>query len=365
MTTEGPTGNTTGTTTGSTRHPGTAPFTGLGLDGSQVQQLLRSTAALQALAGLPLTFTVLGLDRLVPVSAAEEADSSGPESASTPPARAPGLHLDSSIAATYLAASGPDIPLVLPYAPQRDHPYNLARRAQSADLLAHGTTGVLIGQADRAAPAGRVWGTTASQAEAAADAATLLAALGQSWPADTVVADRARDVFVESDRIRRVDHTGVFDSAGPLSAPTSEQTSPVLFWYAAGPGEALLAPEAVDVVVLAGATEAGVGQIAARTGPARRLLVQVDPAQASRGPALRDAGADGILIAAPGAPLQDLLAELAGLIDRARSTGAPGTPTAVSRPAPLTLRERLGLPQPPDRLSDAAPAFASPLGASR
>lgn len=361
MTTERPTENTAGTPS----HPGTTPLTGLGLDGSQLQQLLSSAAARQTLAGLPLAFTVLGLDRLTPLGAAGDADPAGREAASAQAVHAPGLHLDPSIAATYLAAAGPDVPLVLPYAPQRDHPYNLARRAQSADLLAHGTTGVLIGAADRAAPAGWVWGTTASQAEASADAAILLAALGQSWPADTVVADRARDVFVESDRIRRVDHSGVFDSAGPLCAPTSAQTSPVLFWYAAGPEEALLAPDVVDVLVLAGATEAGVGQIAARTGPAQRLLIQLDPAQASRGKALREAGADGILIAAPGAPLEDLLAELPGLISSAGSADAPSTRTAATRPARATLRQRLGLPQPPDLLSDAAPAFASPFGASR
>jgi len=162
------------------------------------------------------------------------------------PDAAAGAGLDPSIAAIVLSRHTHRTGLVITAAPQRDHPYNLARRVSSLDHASHGRAGLALAAADPAATPGSPW-TAADPGVAAADTAVALRELWHSFPADVIVADRESGIFAESERIVAVDHRGAFEITGPLQVPTSPQIwPPILAWGPTAPAE--LAAVA-DVVV--------------------------------------------------------------------------------------------------------------------
>lgn len=166
---------------------------------------------------------ILGTDLLHETSAAD-ADSEG---------------VDPTIAAITLAHHTRSVGLIVAAVPQRDHPYNLARRLASLDHASGGRAGLFIGIEDRQATAGSPW-TQADSVVAAADAVTAIRALWRSFPIDAIVGDRQSGLFTESHRIVAIDHRGAFDVAGPLQVPWSPQIwPPVLAWSAEAGGSAL------------------------------------------------------------------------------------------------------------------------------
>lgn len=158
--------------------------------------------------------------------------------------------IDTTIAAITLAHITEHVGLIVVVAPQRDHPYNLARRLASIDHASRGRTGVFITSNDPVAPPGSPW-TTAPPDDAAADAVVVLRKLWGSYPIDSVVADSTTGVFTESHRIVAVDHRGPFNVTGPLQVPSSPQLHiPVLTW--ADEPESRQLADVADVVVSAG-----------------------------------------------------------------------------------------------------------------
>jgi alkanesulfonate monooxygenase SsuD/methylene tetrahydromethanopterin reductase-like flavin-dependent oxidoreductase (luciferase family) len=150
-----------------------------------------------------------------------------PERASTPPGTA---GVDPTIAAITLAHLTTQVGLIVAAAPQRDHPYNLARRLASIDHASGGRVGLLVGSSDASAPAGSPW-TASDPADAAADAVVAMRELWRSFPIDTVIGDRDTGVVAESHRIVAIDHHGAFEISGPLQVPTGPQLwPPVLAW---------------------------------------------------------------------------------------------------------------------------------------
>lgn len=143
----------------------------------------------------------------------------------TPSGSPGGLGVEPTIAAITLAHATARVGLVVVAAPQRDHPYNLARRLTTIDHASNGRAGLLIAVRDPAAAAGSPW-TDAEPAHAAADAVTALRELWRSFPIDTVIGDRDSGVFAESHRIVAIDHRGAFDVTGPLQVPWSPQVWP-------------------------------------------------------------------------------------------------------------------------------------------
>lgn len=200
----------------------TKPYLALGLPGPHLVALTSSRDLLARWDALPLAFTVLGLDRI---------DGSSPASAT----------LASSAAGATLAGATKNGRFLIAAAPQRDHPYNLARRVASLAHLSGGRSGLLIGIRDAYAPEGPqdapAWGGAglgagaALNAKTAYDAAVAIRALEQSWPHDSIIGDRDSGILVQSDRIVHVDINNTFSIAGPLNAPQPATGASVIAWY--------------------------------------------------------------------------------------------------------------------------------------
>lgn len=286
------------------------PVVGVALTGAEVLDALEH--GLSAAIVDNADFVVVGIERVL-----------GPGDASTAAAGTAvdvDRSVDPTIAATVLSQREPSLQIVVAASAHRDHPYNLARRVASVDHVSGGRAGVLLGVRDQLAPGDSAWGGAGLTAGApldaatAADAAAALAALWQSWPVDSIVADVERGVFVQAEQIRHVDHRGAFDIDGPLNVPTTPQGAPVLFGLASSVSEAQAFAPVVDVLVLDG----------------------VDPADVPSGPSVLVLGVD---VVRPSA-----------LVDRVVRDGD-------------TLRARLGLRAPAALAPEARRAYPTPVPA--
>src|SRR5256885_11407033 len=121
-----------------------APRLALGLSGRHLQALAADRALLARLDAAPVVFALAGVDRI---------DGTGRLRTTT---------LDSSATAAVLTARTSYAAFLVAAAPQRDHPYNLARRIDSLDLLSGERSGLALGITDGFAPAGppgqEAWG---------------------------------------------------------------------------------------------------------------------------------------------------------------------------------------------------------------
>lgn len=218
------------------------PYLALALAGPQLLELTGDPALLARWDGLPVAFTVLGIDRI---------DGSSPAATT----------LDATSVGAALAGRTTGGRFLVAASPQRDHPYNLARRVASLGHLSRGRSGLLLGTADGYAPAGpdgaEAWGGAGLGAGAplteatAHDAARAVRRLEQSWPYDSIVGDREARILVQSGRIVHVDHEGAYSIAGPLNAPEPPTGASVLGWLAGGPtARAATAPDPVFDLVL-------------------------------------------------------------------------------------------------------------------
>ncbi|MFJ6327292.1 MULTISPECIES: hypothetical protein [unclassified Rhizobium] len=200
----------------------TKPYLALGLAGPHLVELTSSRALLARWDALEVAFTVLGIDRL---------DGSDPAS----------VTLTSSAVGATLAGATRNGRFLIAATPQRDHPYNIARRVASLAHLSQGRSGLLIGVRDAYAPHGPVgapaWGGAglgggaALDARTAYDAALAVRALEQSWPHDSIIGDLDTGILVQSDRIVHVDIDNSFSIAGPLNAPEPATGASVIAWY--------------------------------------------------------------------------------------------------------------------------------------
>ena len=212
----------------------TAPYLALALTGRHVIDLVADPSARARWDRLPLAFTIVGVDRL-------DAASTGPT-------------VEPTVAATFLTASTDTARVVAPVDLRRDHPYNLARRSASAGLLSSGRTGIVFGDHPDVH-----------------DAVSAERALERSWPHDAVIADRGSGVFVQSDRITRVDAAGVYSIAGPLTVPEPASGASVIVWAGTEP-----APSNADLVVGANGEIRRAGSGDQATGIVGTLLAAPD-----------------------------------------------------------------------------------------
>ncbi|MQB45896.1 LLM class flavin-dependent oxidoreductase [Rhizobium sp. ICMP 5592] len=202
----------------------TTPYLALGLAGTHLVELTTNRALLSRWDALPVAYSVLGIDRV---------DGSAP---------APVTLTSSAVGAT-LAGATKYGRFLFTATPQRDHPYNIARRVASLAHLSRGRSGLLIGVRDVYAPEGPkeapAWGGAGLgggaplNAQTAYDAACAVRALEQSWPHDSIIGDRDTGILVESNRIVHVDIDNSFSIAGPLNAPEPATGASVIAWYAA------------------------------------------------------------------------------------------------------------------------------------
>jgi hypothetical protein len=300
----------------------TKPYLALGLAGPHLVELTTSRALLSRWDALPVAFSVLGIDRV---------DGSAP---------APVTLASSAVGAT-LAGATKHGRFLIAATPQRDHPYNIARRVASLAHLSGGRSGLLIGVRDAYAPEGPkdgpAWGGAGLgggaplNAQTAYDTARAVRALEQSWPYDSIIGNRETGILVESNRIVHVDIDNSFSIAGPLNAPEPATGASVIAWYAE---TAVDAPPAVDnnsLELILGAT--GSVPVVA--------LGEEPPAGAFAGVVLR-------------AGLEQSVGDLLDAAERWLADGFVPTPLGGS------LRTALNLPAPAPLPSTARAAFPMP-----
>lgn len=296
------------------------PYLALGLTGPHLLELTTDPTLLEKWDALPLAFTVLGIDRI---------DGSEPRAET----------LDASAVAAVLARRTGHARFLVAASPQRDHPYNLARRVASLGHLSRGRSGVLFGVVDGYAPPGptgqEAWGGAGLGVGAPLTTATAHVAaravrdLEQSWPYASIVGDRETGILVRSDEIVHVDLDDTYAIAGPLNVPEPPTGASVVAWYDDGASVPTTGSTVVDLTIRA-------------TGG-----VAVAPRHDD---APSPGGDEGFLLrAAADESLDALLARARGLLaDRYRAVAVGGS-----------LRQALGLAVP-ERPEGARPAFPAP-----
>jgi alkanesulfonate monooxygenase SsuD/methylene tetrahydromethanopterin reductase-like flavin-dependent oxidoreductase (luciferase family) len=142
-----------------------------------------------------------------------------------------------TVAGTLLARRTGGLGVVVAASPQRDHPYNTARRAASLDHISAGRGGLLVLSRDRSLDLGigdsSVWAPGDLAAEQLADALAATRKLWRTWPVESLDADPA---VARSAQLFYADHVGVFRTKGPLNVPTTPQGEPVVFWLVSAKG---------------------------------------------------------------------------------------------------------------------------------
>ncbi|MFC9772596.1 MULTISPECIES: hypothetical protein [unclassified Pseudarthrobacter] len=145
---------------------------------------------------------------------------------------------DPAALATSLTVRLPGWPVLATSDGRGDHPYNAARRFLSLDHLSRGRSGV-------------VFRGDGASAEHTAERIRVIRALWNSWPLESLVADRDTGVYAQVDGIRAIDHEGVdFRVYGALNSPASIQGEPVTVWHITTAAELDAAHGLVDLVVL-------------------------------------------------------------------------------------------------------------------
>jgi hypothetical protein len=323
---------------------------GIALTGGHLAALLEGRDLAARLDAAGLAFAVGGVDRI---------DGSAPGERT----------VESTIGVSALAVAAPRLGWLAAAAVHRDHPYNLARRVASADHLAGGRGGLVLGLSDGYAPGGQpagreAWGGAGLTdgvplgVPTTRDAATAIRDLWLSWPYASIVADRATGIYALGEQIGHIDHRGVFDVEGPLTVPTTPQTAPVLAWYARTPEEAEAAQAIAEVVIRPAARAVSVSA----TGTARLYLEFPVPNSAPEpGPyplaarlaaRLADDGVAGIILR-PTAGERALARFLGDIVPALTEAGI------LHDGWTGTLRDRMSLPEPPP-LTGTRPAFPAP-----
>lgn len=337
----------------------------LSLTAEQAWLLVQDRRLNERLDQVGLAFVVFGADRIRPDFRRGE------------------LTFDPSATLSFLSSRFARTGLLVAGAPHRDHPYNLARRIASIDHISRGWAGLLLGQRDYSVPAVpddiEAWGGAGLgtgvplTAATVADAALAIQQLWQSWPVESIIADRETRTFVLSEQIKRVNHRGAFDIAGPLTVPSTLQGTPILAADVSAEVELETLSDRADVILLAaGANEAltsSANRLARERAVAPELRQRVvrellldsleRSAVAERLDGLLRADVDGAvlrvsdeLLASAGATFQQLITE-----QLPKWIGHAGAVTASDGDG--TLRSLLRVPRQPDLLANAEPAFSA------
>lgn len=141
--------------------------------------------------------------------------------------------LEPTIVLASIAAATSHIGLIATASSSYNEPYNIARRFATLDHVSGGRAGInVVTTADRLTA--RAFGLEAPPShrrryDRAIEFTGVLKALWDSWDADAFVGDKASSRFVDTGKIREIDHKGTFFSvAGALSVPRPPQGRPIV-----------------------------------------------------------------------------------------------------------------------------------------
>ncbi|KAB1642152.1 LLM class oxidoreductase [Gulosibacter chungangensis] len=344
----------------------------VGLTDRHVLELLGDQTLLERFNFAALSFAIVGTNRLANYPTTD---------AHTEPAQ-----LDTGLLTATLKQRARSLRLIAAATIQRDHPYSLARRIASLDVLAGGRTGLLLDSEDAALVKQATAAASQPRSDASAnsatpvawqgidgqvdiplsvetvvDAAEAIVQLWQSWPRESIIADKEAGVYTQANRIRNVEHEGVYRIHGPISVPTSAQQTPVLAGLVSTVGEHT-APGLFDLL-LASEREATSHSSAEESLPSTPVF-EVLPAGYGRttvaaARAAIDRGRQGLVVT-PSEGRTGLI----GLLDDTLPALAEAGIDGGSIPS-QTLRATLGIPFQPDRLVGKPSAFAAPAVQSR
>jgi FMN-dependent oxidoreductase (nitrilotriacetate monooxygenase family) len=139
-----------------------------------------------------------------------------------------------------LAATTTNIGLIGTLSTSLSEPYNVARQLSSLDHLSAGRAGWNI---VTSSDGFRNFGIAEAPAAAdryrrATEFVRVVERLWDSWSDDAVIADRAASKWLETDKLRQINHTGEFFAVeGPINIPRPPQGRPVLVQAgSSGPG---------------------------------------------------------------------------------------------------------------------------------
>lgn len=165
----------------------------------------------------------------------------------------PWQSLDPFIPLTAIAGVTERVGLVATVSSSFQHPYNIARVVASLDIASKGRAAWNV-VATRSAQAAPLFGLTQladhdDRYSRAEEAVNVVLALWESWRADALIADQRSGKFVDTDRIRPINHQGThFAVAGALNVPRSPQGRPVLLQAGGSPQGTALAARYADAV---------------------------------------------------------------------------------------------------------------------
>lgn len=185
------------------------------------------------------------LDAVVLPDAAALAD----DPASAPPAR-----LDPSVLLASLASATERIGLVAGASTSTAHPFEVARRIASLDLVSGGRAALLATSEFAEAAALNVGDDPAALREErhrrAAEFLLVVHRLWDSWTPGAVVGDIEHGLFADPERIAPIDHHGeFFDVRGPLPVPRGPQGRPPVLVAAGSDPERALAARHGEIVL--------------------------------------------------------------------------------------------------------------------
>ncbi|GMA28378.1 LLM class flavin-dependent oxidoreductase [Arenivirga flava] len=170
------------------------------------------------------------------------------------PASAPPARLDPSVLLGALATATTRIGLVAATGTSTAHPFEVARRIASLDLVSGGRAALLATSDFPEAAALNVGDDPAAlrgeRHRRAAEFLHVVQRLWDSWHPSAVVGDTARGLFVDPERIAPIDHDGEFFAVrGPLPVPRGPQGRPPVLVAASSDAERALAARHGEIVL--------------------------------------------------------------------------------------------------------------------
>lgn len=165
---------------------------------------------------------------------------------------------DPLVVLSAIAAATKNIGLVVTITTMTEAPPHIARRLSTLDNLSKGRMGWNIVTGGNQGSTTRIFGTSLTPHDERYDMADdfvelTLKFLEGCWEDGALVNDRAKQIYVDPDKVREIEHEGPYFSAhGLLPVPPSAQRTPLIFQAGASPRGRRFAAKYAEAVFLPG-----------------------------------------------------------------------------------------------------------------